>query len=638
MAEATGHMCVALSGLNGYGQPTLPVAKATGYRCATPPRGSVVLNPEMRVNIIKSQLLLFLWLHNSEEKMNLKSICMVFCSCCLLFGPNHTLGVSDVNPDPDHVYDVIIVGGGVSGLTAAYMLRDQDILLFEKNERLGGRIWTEQIDGVPYNIGTQFLGEEDNSFVRMLDELGIQRNLYSIVDSPVAAYVGGEYFHDLTAMPLGFGDIIELARIVSIAYRNQKIFRLDPDHPDWQEQSRIILADIIKTDSDRVMAIFSAYLRAACVAKPERVSAGAGANLLGDVYSIAPIAHVEGGTQQITDTMATSLKGKVFNNSPVKKVGQGEGIVQVAVERNGETVVFKAKNAVMATSAPIALALLPDSPAWKKKALEKVEYGSIITVNLFFDQIPWKRFVSMLANDLIFSGVIDTTYMADTSGEKPTGLKVLNVFISTPPSEKALSKAMLSKSDQEIVSLVLNDFQRVFPDVDVSGHVTGTRVTRFSKGEVSLTPEFFKLLPDLQKPVGNIHFSGDYTDRSSFLMGAVLSGFRVARVLGSSYVVSEADEIRNVRTPNWGAYGSLTLIVCILIFLIGFYLSFKRKIHPYYSKFMMTISFVMLILTIVYPFYLPPFQAVYQMLCVLILLFALLGYLVAKIWTRVQKP
>lgn len=69
-----------------------------------------------------------------------------------------------------------------------------------------------------------------------------------------------------------------------------------------------------------------------------------------------------------------------------------------------------------------------------------------------------------------------------------------------------------------------------------------------------MSPEFYSLLPDLQKPVGNIHFSRDYTDRSSFLTGAVLIGFRVARALGSSYVVSEADEIRFVRTLKWGVF------------------------------------------------------------------------------------
>ena len=54
---------------------------------------------------------------------------------------------------PERVYDAVIVGGGVSGLAAAWDLRDRDVLVLESSERVGGRIRSEPRDGVWLNFG-----------------------------------------------------------------------------------------------------------------------------------------------------------------------------------------------------------------------------------------------------------------------------------------------------------------------------------------------------------------------------------------------------------------------------------------------------------------------------------------------------
>ena len=47
-------------------------------------------------------------------------------------------------------YDIVIVGGGISGLFLAYKLCDTDlnILLIEKGKSLGGRIVTIEKEGI----------------------------------------------------------------------------------------------------------------------------------------------------------------------------------------------------------------------------------------------------------------------------------------------------------------------------------------------------------------------------------------------------------------------------------------------------------------------------------------------------------
>ena len=52
-------------------------------------------------------------------------------------------------------HDVIVVGGGFAGVTAAReaALRGRSVLLLEARDRLGGRTWTAPWEGVPIEYG-----------------------------------------------------------------------------------------------------------------------------------------------------------------------------------------------------------------------------------------------------------------------------------------------------------------------------------------------------------------------------------------------------------------------------------------------------------------------------------------------------
>jgi monoamine oxidase len=59
----------------------------------------------------------------------------------------------------DQVFDVIVIGGGYSGLTATRDCTTAGLktLLLEGRDRIGGRTWTSDIDGYPYEMGGQVL-------------------------------------------------------------------------------------------------------------------------------------------------------------------------------------------------------------------------------------------------------------------------------------------------------------------------------------------------------------------------------------------------------------------------------------------------------------------------------------------------
>src|SRR6202158_5572422 len=59
-------------------------------------------------------------------------------------------------PDATKKVDVVIVGGGVSGLSAAYFLKGKDWLLLEKEDFFGGNAFQEDFAGDAFGTGSAY--------------------------------------------------------------------------------------------------------------------------------------------------------------------------------------------------------------------------------------------------------------------------------------------------------------------------------------------------------------------------------------------------------------------------------------------------------------------------------------------------
>ncbi len=91
---------------------------------------------------------------------------------------------------------VVVIGGGITGLSAAYVLHKArhsgeavDYLLVEKDGRLGGKILTEKIDGFTVEGGPDCFLSEKPWVARMAGELGIEDRIIGSNEASKRTYV-----------------------------------------------------------------------------------------------------------------------------------------------------------------------------------------------------------------------------------------------------------------------------------------------------------------------------------------------------------------------------------------------------------------------------------------------------------------
>jgi monoamine oxidase len=160
--------------------------------------------------------------------------------------------------------EVIIIGGGLAGLTGAFKLQKQGLkpLIIESNNRLGGRIYTKSMNGEQFELGATWVFEDPN-LKQLIKELGLDIYLQylkgdalikydpsmAIQRSPTDSLMNGALYHKIKG---GTGAIIQaLADHFSAEdiRLNTKVVGLD-----YQSESiKLTTADGLIMDANQVI-------------------------------------------------------------------------------------------------------------------------------------------------------------------------------------------------------------------------------------------------------------------------------------------------------------------------------------------------------------------------------------------------
>lgn len=440
--------------------------------------------------------------------------------------------------------DVIVIGAGLAGLSAARHLRVQgvSVIVLEARERAGGRVHSQRLrGGQMIDLGAQFMGDAQTHVAALACEAGLRRTSAAVqgdllfMSSEDAA--PQRVSPDTLPMPmldrldalqaywriersvasLTGEDLERLDRIDAASFLRNKTF-LDPTYQ--------AIAGYVEGEMCTALADVSAY---------EALEQGAS---IGGFSGVGKSMQwfLADGAERMTRYLADAVGESLILNAPVSRVAQKAGTVTVTAA----TGTYRAHRAIVTVPPQLygAIGILQELPSSWRAALSGWRLGSAVKTILMFQDPWWRR--SGLSGMVINPGGM---FGAALDASPETGPGILIIFST---GQRAQAVRLLSDEKARVaaaMSWLRNTHGTGVPE-PLEARSIDWSADPFSLGGYASRRGIggWSVAPDLFAPQGQLHFAGTETANRwrSFMDGAVQSGLRAAgEVLRASHMPSK---------------------------------------------------------------------------------------------------
>lgn len=410
--------------------------------------------------------------------------------------------------------NIIIIGGGIAGLSAAATSRECRVTLLEAKDRFGGRICTQKTESGLVELGAEFIHGCNKS---LLDAIHDARLSTHSVSKQNQYFVSGK----LEPFPVWekFGELTD---------------RIDPNQRD-PSFLQFLETQSLDKPTRRKMIAFAEGFNAA---HADRLSAH---SLRRAGYSAAQMdgeeqSRIDQGYSALVDFFVTKAQesgATLHTDTVVHAVRWQRGQVEVEATRDEKVEIFTGDAAIVTLPLGVLKArdvtfepALPD----KEEAITGLEFGNVVKIVLVFQKPGWP------GRDFGFIHALDEalpTWWSDPRGA---------TLVGWAGGSKA--DALAAHSPAQLETLALEILSRLFPcSVDairaqfISSYTHDWQADPHVRGAYSYISVNGLFLPkQLGAPVeGTLFFAGEATAQDAqtgTVFAALESGLRVAREIG----------------------------------------------------------------------------------------------------------
>jgi oxygen-dependent protoporphyrinogen oxidase len=363
-------------------------------------------------------------------------------------------------------HDVVIVGGGVSGLTAAYRLQHRDFLLLEKEPHWGGNAYAMDYEGSVYATGSAFMTKDEHAYPFAkeigLEPLPINNSDASILRGELVLDTWGDGLDKLpypTAVRESFKKFKKEMLAINVQKRRTELFNqrfsdflkgYPPELKQWWDNFGPSNWGAVSEETAAALAILTLQ---------EMVEESAG----DDRYTWA--GGLGAVTKKLGEILEPKHKDRMQTGATIVAVTPGKEEVQVTYMLNGELKTVAAKAVIMATPKFITRRIVEGLPEKQSAAMHQIRYIPYPVVNLIFDKPVFNHGYDTWCPGNTFTDFI----VADWVIEKQPGYKrKFNIITCyTPMKEDDRGYLLTESGSREIAANVLGDFQKLMPGMNV---------------------------------------------------------------------------------------------------------------------------------------------------------------------------
>ncbi|HEY3256192.1 MAG TPA: FAD-dependent oxidoreductase [Polyangiaceae bacterium] len=372
--------------------------------------------------------------------------------------------------------DVVIVGGGPSGLCAAHLLEGRELILLEKEPHLGGNCSTGEWQGVPFSTGAAFFTEGDSELVELMSSVGapglpVQGGDALIIDGqPYFDFfgAGADRLPFSAAVRRDFAD--SAARAAELRHKHSSA-----------ELDRRPFHEFLEPFAPEVKKFWDRFGESNWGGAAEHTSARLGVQaygwLRGDekrlTYPGGLGVGVEALARQLSLRRPGQIRSSVFVHRIEVEAGKPDHVL-VHTLQNGEPHTIRARAAIVAVPKFFASRIVPQLSAAQRDAMREYRYAPYPVFNVCLKQAGPQPAYDNWFLDAPFADFVTADWVTH-AGKRPSQQpSALTVYHPLPEARRSelLDDARLVHLAEEVVS----HLDRHFPGVEAQ--VAEVRVFR----------------------------------------------------------------------------------------------------------------------------------------------------------------